>query len=199
VAPKPNPARREELLEAVTEYVLENGIADLSLRPLASALNVSTFSLVYHFGSKEGLVAAVVSAVEERERQMTAAWLEGPEPISLGRLMRRYWAEWCLPEELTAYHRLFYETCGLSLQHPARFPDFLQRGAGPWLPFVEHAAREAGLRQDEAGTIATLMVSAILGALLTMLVSGNREQATRAVEAVADWIDDLTSGRSTIS
>src|SRR5215467_4319499 len=95
-----NPERREELEDAAVEYVLAHGIGDLSLRPLADALGVSTYSLVYHFGSKEGLTAAVMARIEERERQMAAAWIGGPGSVSPAQVMRRYWREWCLPEEL---------------------------------------------------------------------------------------------------
>jgi AcrR family transcriptional regulator len=62
---RPDPDRREELEEALVDYVLAHGISNLSLRPLAEALGVSTYSLVYHFGSKDGVVEAILARVEE--------------------------------------------------------------------------------------------------------------------------------------
>jgi AcrR family transcriptional regulator len=191
----PNPGRREELEEALVGYVLERGIADLSLRPVAEALGVSTYSLVYHFGSKEGVIAAVMARVEQREREMTAGWLEVPGGISLAGIMRRYWEEWCLPDELAPYHRLFYEIYALSLQQPGRFPGFLERGAIPWMPFLRDLALRAGLQEADANTIASLMASTVLGALLVLLGSGDRPAATAAVYAAADYVEELTSRR----
>ena len=47
---------RETLLPLLAAYVLENGLADVSLRPLAKAAGTSDRMLLYHFGSKEELV-----------------------------------------------------------------------------------------------------------------------------------------------
>src|SRR5207248_9104803 len=53
-----DPQRKAELLESVAEYLLEHGLAELSLRPLAHAVGTSPRILLYHFGSKEELVAS---------------------------------------------------------------------------------------------------------------------------------------------
>jgi AcrR family transcriptional regulator len=190
---KPNPGRREELEEAIVSYVLAHGIADLSLRPVAEALGVSTYSLIYHFGSKEGLIATVLARIEERERAMAAAWIAEPGSNFPAAVMRRYWAEWCLPDELAPYHRLFYEVYALSLQQPERFPGFLARGALPWLPFIRDAALRSGLGEADAQLIAALMASTVAGALLVLLGTGDKDMATRAVHAVADCIETLIS------
>lgn len=47
-------ARRAELLELAYQYVLEHGVSDLSLRPLAAAINSSPRVLLFLFGSKGG-------------------------------------------------------------------------------------------------------------------------------------------------
>lgn len=186
---KPNPDRREELEEAIVSYVLAHGIADLSLRPVAEALGVSTYSLIYHFGSKEGLIAVVLARIEEQERAMAAAWIAEPGSASLAAIMCRYWAEWCLPDELAPYHRLFYEIYALSLQQPERFPGFLARGALPWLPFIRDAALRSGLGETEAQLVASLMASTVVGALLVLLGTGDKDTATRTVSAAADSIE----------
>jgi AcrR family transcriptional regulator len=74
VGRKPNPDRKPELLEAVVGYVAEHGLGDLSLRPLAEALGVSTYTLVYHFGSKEQLVVEVLASVEARQKVLVERW-----------------------------------------------------------------------------------------------------------------------------
>lgn len=52
--------RRAEIVEAAYEYVLGAGLAGASLRPLADAVGSSTGVLRFLFGSKDGLVAAVL-------------------------------------------------------------------------------------------------------------------------------------------
>src|ERR1700759_1222663 len=60
-------ARRQELLERAYEYVLANGLADLSLRPLAAAIGSSPRVLLFLFGSKEGLVRAILARARQEE------------------------------------------------------------------------------------------------------------------------------------
>ena len=59
---------RDRLLAAAVQQASAGGIADLSLRELASAIGTSHRMLIYHFGSREGLLIAVTQAVEVRER-----------------------------------------------------------------------------------------------------------------------------------
>ena len=57
------PDRRQQLLEAAGQYVLSNGLSDLSLRPLAAAIGTSDRMLLYYFGTKDQLVAAVLDTL----------------------------------------------------------------------------------------------------------------------------------------
>jgi len=47
---------RERLLAAAVGHALDSGIADLSLRQLAAAIGTSHRMLLYHFGSRQGLL-----------------------------------------------------------------------------------------------------------------------------------------------
>ena len=58
--------RRDELLDQVTDHVLEHGLIGLTLRPVAAAIGTSDRMLIYHFGSRDGLVSAVVARAGER-------------------------------------------------------------------------------------------------------------------------------------
>ena len=54
---------RETLLPRLAEHVLEHGLAGASLRPLAKAAGTSDRMLIYHFGSKDELVIALLEHV----------------------------------------------------------------------------------------------------------------------------------------
>lgn len=54
------PMSRETLLPLLATHVLEHGLAGLSLRPLAKAAGTSDRMLLYHFGSKDRLVAELL-------------------------------------------------------------------------------------------------------------------------------------------
>src|SRR3989442_877694 len=83
---------KRKLLEAAVEYLARNGIADLSLRGLAPPLGTSHRMLLYHFGSREGLLVGVVRAVEARERKVLAELQHEFEPgVSPAEVARRFW------------------------------------------------------------------------------------------------------------
>lgn len=58
--PDESSARRDALLDGAVAWTIEHGLADLSLRPMAKALGTSDRMLLYYFGTKDELVAAVV-------------------------------------------------------------------------------------------------------------------------------------------
>jgi len=59
------PLDRETMLQAMADHVLQHGLSDASLRPLAKAAGTSDRMLIYHFGNKEGLIAALLGHLAE--------------------------------------------------------------------------------------------------------------------------------------
>jgi Transcriptional regulator len=59
-AKKP-PMSRESLLPLLARHVLAHGFGQASLRPLAKAAGTSDRMLIYHFGSKEALIADLLA------------------------------------------------------------------------------------------------------------------------------------------
>jgi AcrR family transcriptional regulator len=51
---------KERLLDSICAHVLAHGFSGASLRPLAKSADTSDRMLVYHFGSKNGLIEAVL-------------------------------------------------------------------------------------------------------------------------------------------
>ncbi|QYJ06482.1 TetR/AcrR family transcriptional regulator [Qipengyuania flava] len=57
---------RETLLPLLAAHVMQHGLAELSLRPLAKAAGTSDRMLIYHFGSKGQLVAALLDYLADQ-------------------------------------------------------------------------------------------------------------------------------------
>src|SRR4051812_8541961 len=70
---------RERLLNAAIDHIATRGISDLSLRELAAAIGSSHRMLIHHFGGREGLLVAVVQAVEQRQRGSLQDVIPDPE------------------------------------------------------------------------------------------------------------------------
>lgn len=63
----PDPARRQQLLDAVADELVTAGIPASSLRRLAERLGVAPNTLEHHFGSKEKLLAEALAVLRARE------------------------------------------------------------------------------------------------------------------------------------
>ena len=96
---------RDDLLERCHGWLEANGFAAHSLRQIAAGAGTSHRMLIYHFGSREGLLAEVVGRVEANTRQVLAglAALDDPAEAS-----RRFW-RYLIDPELADAERLFYE------------------------------------------------------------------------------------------
>jgi AcrR family transcriptional regulator len=79
-------ATRDAYTEALADYVLAFGIAGSSLRPMAKAAGTSDRMLVYHFGSKAGVMETALTRIVERNSAALDAALP-PSPLPAEQLM----------------------------------------------------------------------------------------------------------------
>jgi AcrR family transcriptional regulator len=168
--------RREALLDAAVDHVLEHGLGELSLRPLARALGVTTTTLVHHFGAKDDLLVAVMNGVRER---LLAHAVPDDDDATAGRVTLDAW-RWSSAPEHRALFRLFFEVYGMALQHPERFRPFLDRVVDDWLEPLGRFA-EPGDDHDLARARATLGIAVVRGLLLDLLTTGDEERVERAL------------------
>ena len=169
---------RERLLEAALEHFGRNGIGDTSLRGIAEALGTSHRMLIYHFGSREGLLAEVTREVEARQRAlMTATYDTDLPPLEAA---ARYWEE--TVEATLRYGPLFFELAANAMQGKDHAVALREELIAAWLPSVTDLCRAIGIPEAQAETHARLALGAARGLLLDLLVSGQREQVARAAD-----------------
>jgi len=166
---------RERLLDAAVRHALDAGIADLSLRQLAAAIGTSHRMLLYHFGSREGLLVAVTQAVEEQQR----AALLGPGTTPQD--ARRSWERLSDPK-LWPQERLFFELYAYALRGRPGTEGFLDGIVESWVAPVAAALVEAGADERTARADARLAVAVVRGLLLDLLATGDRAGVTEAYE-----------------
>src|SRR4051795_8815444 len=137
---------RERLLAARMGPVAGHGVGNLSLRRLASALGTSHRMLIYHFGSREGLLIEVIRTVEAQQRAALAQMLLD-EDAPPAETMRRMWRRLADPA-LWPNERLFFEVYAQALQGSPHARPLLDGIVDLW---VEPLARIAVARgEDEA-------------------------------------------------
>lgn len=179
------PEHKEAVADRVLEYVLRSGLADLSLRPLSAAVGLSPRVLLYHFGSKEGLVDQVLAAVRRRNLELFRA--DRPaSPEAAGAAFLRLWAMLARPEN-GPYLRLFFHVYGMALQHPDRYPAFFDRVVADWLDLL-------GERLGGRGTtLPAVALAGIRGLLLDRLTTGDARRTDAAARALAAALDAIST------
>jgi AcrR family transcriptional regulator len=170
---------RERLLAAAMAYVAENGMGDLSLRALAAALGTSHRMLIYHFGSREGLLIEVIRAVERQQRDALEQMLA--EEGTREEVARRMWKRFADPS-LWPNERLFFEVYAQALQGSPHALPLLDGIVDSWVEPLTRIAVEQGRPEAEARAEARLGVAVTRGLLLDLLATGDREGVDAAME-----------------
>jgi AcrR family transcriptional regulator len=171
---------RDRLLAAAVEHAAGHGLADLSLRQLAAALGTSHRMLVYHFGSKEGLLVEVVRAVERQQREALAS-LGADASLPPGEAARRLWQRVADPA-MWRYERLFFELYGQALQGRPQYLSFLDGIVESWLGPATELAISQGVPAAVARAQVRLGIAVTRGLLLDLLATGDREGVDEAME-----------------
>jgi AcrR family transcriptional regulator len=167
------------------DYVLANGITDLSLRPLAKALKTNARMLVYHFGSREGLMREILAGLRAREDAKIQAWFEnGRKPRTISDFLCWYWRRISTPDAQAA-GRLIFELYALALRNPRDYPGVLEDPLVYWRKLVRRAGVESKISKAEA----TLFLAAMRGLLLDFCATGNRARTAQAMELLARMFD----------
>jgi AcrR family transcriptional regulator len=171
---------RARLLAAVIEHVAYSGISDLSLRDLAAAIGTSHRMLIYHFGSREGVLVAVVQAVEAAQRAFLSE-LATDRELSPSDALRAMWRRLADPT-LWPNERLFFELYGQALQGRPGTVGMLDDIVDSWLEPVTEYAAQRGRDPAAARAEARLGVAVVRGLLLDLLATRNRAAVDAALE-----------------
>lgn len=170
--------RKNELIESLIAYLLENGLADLSLRPLAAGTGTSARLLIYHFGSKEGLLAEVLEAMQAQVRQSCAQLLDKPTSGRRSKPPLKLFWNWAIADENYPYLKLLFELQILAIQNPDTYAQYLERNTDSWLDLAL-AALSPSLRTPAMATLCTAVFD---GLFIELMSSGDRKRTTQALD-----------------
>ncbi len=164
-----------------------HGIGDRSLRDLAAAVGSSHRMLLYHFGSRAGLVAAIVVEVEARQRSCDVRRRPDPwaaEPVDV---VRDVWQRVSDPQ-MRPFVQLFFEAVSYSSRRPAG-SQLGDDGAvtQTWIDEVENMSARTERHAD--ATEIRLGIAVIRGLLLDVIAGGDLDGATASLERfLSMWV-----------
>jgi AcrR family transcriptional regulator len=178
-------ARRDELLDRAYGYVTEHGLSAMLLWPLATEIGSSPRVLLFLFGSKDGLVRALLA----RARADEVAFLrrvQREDRVDLARAGLEVW-RWLTADEHRGLLTLWTESYARSLIEPdGPWAGFASSTVDDWLTLLADTQPPAE-RGTAAGEARRTLVLAILrGGLLDLLATGDVARTTRAVSGALE-------------
>jgi AcrR family transcriptional regulator len=191
-----NETRPEELLDAIVGYIAKNGVAELSLRPLAKAVKCSPRVLLYYFGSKEELVSKAIMRLRDRQRasfgKMREARFDQPSDAC-----RAIWKQMSAPGSEVAF-KLSFEVYTMALRHPRRFAEFLSTSVEDWLEFLAEPLLRRGHSKTDARVFATVVIAGFRGFMLDYCATHDRARVDQAVESWLKALDSISLQSSSL-
>ena len=169
---------KERLVGALVAHLEHHGLADTSLRAMATAVGSSHRMLLYHFGSREGLLVEVSRAVERQQREGFEAMLADAS-MTPQQVMWAMYAQVADPA-LHPAERLFFELYVLALLDPGA-STFVPEVVEAWLPPLTRLFTRLGLEDDAARAEARLSLATSRGMLLDLLATGDRAAVDAAM------------------
>jgi AcrR family transcriptional regulator len=178
---EPPTTGREALLARAIGHFAEHGVGDTSLRALAEAIGTSHRMLIYHFGSRDGLLAAIVDTVEQGARDTLAGMVDealtDADPFDAG---MRYWH--LVTEEALIYGPLFFELTSHAMRDLPYAVDLRRRLVTTWLDALTAMWSARDVPEAEARAQASLDLAVARGLLHDLLLTGDRARVDAAME-----------------
>jgi AcrR family transcriptional regulator len=174
-------ARQQELLERAYAYSLTHGLADLSLRPLATAIGSSPRVLLFLFDSKDGLIRALLARARADELDLLRR-IQDQHDVAPGLdvVARELWT-WMSAAERRPLMTFWVEAYGRSLVAPeGPWADFARSTVDDWLELLKATQPDPDAVRSAARRTGVLAM--LRGALIDLLATGDLERTTAALE-----------------
>jgi AcrR family transcriptional regulator len=170
----PQPQIKQRLLDACTDHALEHGLPN-RLGPLATAAGTSTRMLIYHFGTRDGLLREILEAARRRQLDAFTDLLRVRPGEPYVTTLARAWSAMTGPAG-RPYLRMFgrlHDTAGEPL-----WPGFRRAATTDWL-----APLEDGMRSIGRPELATVVLAVIRGLFMDLDATGDAARTDAAFHA----------------
>ncbi|HVX55071.1 helix-turn-helix domain-containing protein [Nocardioides sp.] len=173
-------SRRDALLDQVTDHVLQHGLIGLTLRPVAAAIGTSDRMLLYHFRSRDELVAAVVARTTDRTVAGVEA-LPGQPDVRAG--VNRLWQAF-LAQPMHSCIDIYCQAAASGLIGQEPYLSVVRESNERWTGALESYLMRCGAPPERVARIVTLVDSSLFGFHLD-LATDDPEELVRGVDDLA--------------
>ncbi|WP_399880445.1 TetR/AcrR family transcriptional regulator [Streptomyces sp. BBFR51] len=182
---RPQPQIKERLLDACADHALAHGLPD-RLGPLAGATGTSARMLIYHFGTRDALLRAVLGHARQRQLDTFGDLLRARPDEHYTATLDRAWTSITGPDG-RPYLRMFGQLRESAEQQ--LWPNFRRTATTDWLGPLEDGLRSIG-RPD----LATLVLAVIRGLLMDLDATGDTARTDQAFRDFLGTVEHLSSG-----
>ncbi len=153
--------KREALIEALANHLLQHGLREVSLRPLAAAVGTSDRMLLHYFENKNELLTATLVRVSDRLQSMLDA--ARPEPMPFAELLKLLVAM-LKDEQVRPYMRLWLELAARAAGGDALYQTVASRIFDDFYAWIEASIRVE--READRAPTASLALATLEGLVL---------------------------------
>ena len=182
-------AAHDELLERCADFLQHNGF-EPSLRQIAAGVGTSHRMLIYHFGSRSGLLTEVVLRTEAQQRELLAQLSVATDDMV--EVSTEFWLQLTDPA-LAPSIRMFFEICSDALHDRPWTTSFRESVVSDWEGPLAAGFRQRGLDEAQAKRWSRLGLAVVRGLLLDRMLTGDLEATDGAVQLFAELLPS-TSG-----
>ena len=176
-------ARRQELLDRVTDDLAVNGLVDFSLRRAARAAGTTHKVLLYYFEGADDLLAQAIHKLRDRRIVNALAAMRQPGRESLAQRVRAIW-----PALVGEESRVLDQAIGLMMYDSERYADLGRGASQQYLPTLLGICPPdwSDRRKLE---VSELILAAMRGFLIDRLTSADTSGLEAGFEALARALD----------
>lgn len=168
---------RELLLRRIVDWFAANGVMDTSLRTLATGVGTSNRMLHFHFGSRDQVLAAVISEVCRTEGRALDECLDGADdPVEA---CRTYWRH--VADTAEVFAPLFYELSTHAMHAKPYAEELREVLTDAWLSGFRRGFGRV-TDPEHADRLARLCLAVGRGVLFEVALTGDRKSADAAID-----------------
>jgi AcrR family transcriptional regulator len=180
-------ARRQELLDRVTDDLAVNGLVDFSLRRAARAAGTTHKVLLYYFAGVDDLLTRAVHKLRERRivnaLAAASAVAEGPGRDTLAQRVRAVW-----PALVGEESRVLDQAIGLMMYDSDRYAELGRGASQQYLPGLISLC-PPDWSQPRKVEVSEMILAVLRGFLIDRLTSGDATGVDAGFEALARALD----------
>ena len=156
-----------EFLDRITAHIIEHGLSEAALRQLASIAGTSHRMLIYYFGSRDGLLGAVLHELRGAESREIVG-----KAKTRRQALQALWRYYTAPERQLEMQIFFY-LAGQAAHNRKDRSAFTDAIVATWADELRRVCEREGIDPAPAQAEARLLVASVRGLLLDRLLTGD--------------------------